>query len=498
MSKQDDWESELTGLPLGSGGFSQKTMKKVKERIALEKKRNQGFRPAVAIAAITVLTLSGLLFRDGAEQTFRSWFETNKPSNSVTQLNDQAILRVEYPDQSWFMSSFGRTFSLNHPAIQFETVHSDGSTETAEKYVEWIKQNHPDIITVPLAYIDDLANAGIIQPLDPWILRDNVKLESLNGSVLRTLKEAGSGVLYGFAPKFTTSGLYYNEKLFDEENIPYPTDGMSWDEVFRLAARFPGKSDFNDNSAGLNFGPDVDAVKAILSVGEIEGLSLVDAKGKPVLNSSSWTEVWRTVLGGMKEGWIKAGKSSPWNPKDDPFLSGHAAMEFASDTTLDHLRLDSNSQLGDSWGLVAGPVDTARPDRDGAFQLREVLAINASTPHPEAAWAFLLHTVGQEEAERAAANEFNSLTSNESTVTENDARAPFYHLKADAAEVVRKAETEQTTIYRKVLVALSEAGKKEAEAILRGDVSVEDALAVLQSNAEAAYMKLMSIQEVKP
>jgi len=33
-------------------------------------------------------------------------------------------------------------------------------------------------------------------------------------------------------------GLFYNKKLFDEMNVPYPRDGMTWDEVIDLAKVF--------------------------------------------------------------------------------------------------------------------------------------------------------------------------------------------------------------------------------------------------------------------
>ncbi|WP_158302201.1 ABC transporter substrate-binding protein [Paenibacillus mesophilus] len=51
--------------------------------------------------------------------------------------------------------------------------------------------------------------------------------------------EAGrSGALYGLpVPPYFPYVLYYNKDLFDKFGVPYPKDGMTWDEVYDIAKK---------------------------------------------------------------------------------------------------------------------------------------------------------------------------------------------------------------------------------------------------------------------
>ncbi|MDG0794444.1 extracellular solute-binding protein [Cohnella ginsengisoli] len=93
---------------------------------------------------------------------------------------------------------------------------------------------------VPLAYLPELSAAGLLKPLDAWMKRDKVSDDSWQSAVKQTLREAGGGQLYGYAPEFTGHALYYNRKLFREYGIPEPTEGMTWEEVMNLAIKFDG------------------------------------------------------------------------------------------------------------------------------------------------------------------------------------------------------------------------------------------------------------------
>lgn len=47
-----------------------------------------------------------------------------------------------------------------------------------------------------------------------------------------------NGELYALPFQRHLTALFYNKATFDAFGIPYPTDGMAWDEVIQLASRF--------------------------------------------------------------------------------------------------------------------------------------------------------------------------------------------------------------------------------------------------------------------
>lgn len=55
--------------------------------------------------------------------------------------------------------------------------------------------------------------------------------------MLNGVRALGQGHLFALAPTFSASVLYYNKGIFDKAGVAYPTDGMTWDELFALAGK---------------------------------------------------------------------------------------------------------------------------------------------------------------------------------------------------------------------------------------------------------------------
>lgn len=90
--------------------------------------------------------------------------------------------------------------------------------------VFWMNRNVPDYISAELVadLTDKIEEAGIDMSVFPQFARD---LYSRDGRI------------YAIPKDYDGIGLFYNKAIFDEMNVEYPKDGMSWEELLDLAQK---------------------------------------------------------------------------------------------------------------------------------------------------------------------------------------------------------------------------------------------------------------------
>ncbi|UQZ82636.1 Bacterial extracellular solute-binding protein [Paenibacillus konkukensis] len=67
------------------------------------------------------------------------------------------------------------------------------------------------------------------------IKKYNYDLSRLEPSTIDIQRQLADGGIYGLPVSTTSGALFYNKSLFDKFGVPYPTDGMTWDEAYDLA-----------------------------------------------------------------------------------------------------------------------------------------------------------------------------------------------------------------------------------------------------------------------
>ncbi|MBD2862239.1 ABC transporter substrate-binding protein [Paenibacillus oceani] len=66
------------------------------------------------------------------------------------------------------------------------------------------------------------------------IKKHQIDLTRLDSTVVDAVKQASGGKLYGLPVTTTNLVLYYNKDLFNKFGVPFPKDGMTWDEIMEL------------------------------------------------------------------------------------------------------------------------------------------------------------------------------------------------------------------------------------------------------------------------
>jgi multiple sugar transport system substrate-binding protein len=98
----------------------------------------------------------------------------------------------------------------------------------------------PDILWGNLSGIKDLIlSTGLNYDLSELVKKNNVDLNQFEPAYIQAIKDANpDGALLGL-PKGLLKPyvLFYNKDLFDKFGVPYPKDGMTWDQVYELAKK---------------------------------------------------------------------------------------------------------------------------------------------------------------------------------------------------------------------------------------------------------------------
>jgi ABC-type sugar transport system, periplasmic component len=493
--KLSDWEKELSEAPLGIGSFNERTMRKIKERVSVPATRKPRFQPVFAGAMVVLLLASGWLMRDSL-----SGLLAGKERGETARIDawdqEDVVLKVQYFDRASFMNEFGLPFVVRHPNAQIEVPPYPESTEP-EAYKQWLLQYEPDLLQIPLFLIDALSEEGLIQPLDAWAKRDGFELDDFHAPIIRTIREAGNGELYGLTPHFETYALYYNKSLFERFGVAPPEDRMTWSEILELAARFNGQGQSGQPIYGLTTAWGMSPFDLIQNVGEADGLRLTDADLNPTIDSASWRSVWDKVTRGYRDGWIFDGVWPSSEPnghisttelyKADPFLTGHAAMTFRSSFYRQDV-FSAVDQIGfqDEWGIVTQPVSSDRSDIASELSIATVYAINAKSPNKDAAWSMLRFMNGPEHAQSERSRKGSSLSSRLPASQEDSATGEgvFYKLNVDSASVLWYEESMYRPPNPSFIQSVRAAGDEAARGAIKGNYSSEQAVSQLQQRTE--------------
>ncbi|MCC2686162.1 MAG: extracellular solute-binding protein family 1 [Paenibacillaceae bacterium] len=98
----------------------------------------------------------------------------------------------------------------------------------------------PDIMYGNTSDIDNfLINNGLAFDLSDLVKKYNYDLNRFEPVLIDNIKKTNAdGLLYGLPmPSSQVEVLFYNKGIFDKFGVPYPKDGMTWDDTYELAKR---------------------------------------------------------------------------------------------------------------------------------------------------------------------------------------------------------------------------------------------------------------------
>lgn len=254
-----------------------------------------------------------------------------------------------------------------------------------------------DLVFVPNTSVAELASAGAIAPLDPFI--DNPALTDRKAFDLPDFLAVYryNGTIYALPTDISTHFLYYRSDL-----IPKPPE--TWDEVYALAEKF---SQSRDPASPTKWGLAMPAVvpeertKIFASLlWTFGGDFISDSDGHALLGKPESLQAAQFMQKLLRNKLIP-GDLLYWDfaKTRDALLSGDVAMAAPFwNAAYPAILSDKESRYADKIkiALLPGMKDEQGLIRRVPFQHGWTFAVNASSKHPEWAWKFLSYATGKQ------------------------------------------------------------------------------------------------------
>ncbi|MDF2724161.1 MAG: extracellular solute-binding protein family 1 [Paenibacillus sp.] len=248
-----------------------------------------GWKQASLLCAVGVL--GTVLTACGGSATPEPSAGTSAPSAAAQQpavstapitLTLFANLTQEYIDQ-YIISHIKREL----PYITVKTI-IDGKGSTAQDLIT--AGTIPDILFFPNNKLLDYNELGLLTNLDPLIKAQSFDLSRFDDGLIDSVRKySEKGELLTMPFGTANYALYYNKDLFDKFAVPYPKDGMTWEEVYQTAVRMT-RTDGGTQYRGFDFAP-----SNYLGYNQLSAPLVADAKaGKVSFTTDTWKKLFET------------------------------------------------------------------------------------------------------------------------------------------------------------------------------------------------------------
>lgn len=212
-------------------------------------------------------------FRDTVEGNFKILWDQGTGLSASVHLIEP--LQAKFPEAAFDYTNIWRIFYAK-PDLDIWPFHQYDVTR---------HNVSGDLIVFEHTLAPHYFASGYLAPLDEYVSADPSIHEWLDPAMLDRIRRQGDGQIYGLPFGKNVYALYYNKDIFDELQVPYPRDGMTWDEVLALAWQIKDHP-FYGNRPSIAL-PDPHLVLSQL------GLRIADPEtGVPDFRDPLWTRYW--------------------------------------------------------------------------------------------------------------------------------------------------------------------------------------------------------------
>ncbi len=445
--------------------------------------------------------------------------------------NENRVLRIgmmygSKDNESYFRQQYTDTFEVMNQNIEIQIVQAndyntmygprggnDEKKEQPDPYEEFQKlisgDNPVDVIVADPDVMSRLIEENGMKELDPLIQQDKFDIESYVPTVLEGIKSlSNDNKIYALTPTFTSSALFYNKKLFSEEGVEPPVNGMQWDQIIEMGRRFV-KPDADKKVFGLMLNRYSDPFSDTQNMAAPLQLQMFDDNmDKMLVNSDGWEKIWTKVASLYRD------KISPTNDDvykmysenqkedgryvpymDDLFIQGKVAMMVSNSYYVNDLRnakdqAEEGFEMPD-WDVVSLPEHPEAPGIGSSMSLSTLMGINNKAQNPDDAWKFIKFMNSKEWAKLKSRSTYEMVARKEflkplDGMTYNV--EAFYTLKPTPPSKINISNLYSKYPY--FHQAIYEPGQQLFQEVLQDKKTVKEALAEWETKGNANLKKM--------
>lgn len=318
--------------------------------------------------------------------------ETTKSDEKATSTGEKKVLSVttwDYDTSPTFQTVVD-AYMAKHPDVEINVVDT-----SADEYNNSLgislsaAQPDPDVIWVKdMGSMLQMADKKQLLPLDDFMKKDNLDLSVYNGAAEQLQY---NGVTYGLPYRSDWYILYYNKDLFDAAGVAYPSNDMTWDQYYDLAAKMTS----GEGSAKV-YGGHNHTWQALVSNWAVQ-----DGKHTVVEKDYSFLKPWyEQALALQDNGYIQ--DFSTLKTANIHYSSVFknqqcAMMPMGSWFIASMIQSQASDETSFNWGIarIPHPADTEAGYTVGALT---PVGISAYTDEPDLSWDFVKFATSEEAA----------------------------------------------------------------------------------------------------
>lgn len=236
-------------------------------------------------------------------------------------------------------------------------------------------------------YLPKYAKAGVIEPLDAYIEKDQVDLDAYVPAV----RDAYiiEGVTYALPKGMDTVQVFYNKAIFEANGVPLPEKGWTWDDMVALGTQLKDK--IAEKGTGeypivMELDPQPSYFNFIPQNG---GFILSEDKTMAGFDQQGTIDSYKKVLKLMEDGIMPDSKVLSDTKGTELFLSQKAAILFMG--SWNALVLE-NASFAENIGVVPMPsMDASNVSVMGGLGF----AMNANARDKDSAWKLIQFLAGE-------------------------------------------------------------------------------------------------------
>jgi multiple sugar transport system substrate-binding protein len=126
-------------------------------------------------------------------------------------------------------------FTAEHPNYKIEYTIFSYDTMDSQEMIGLQSSNPPDIVNVMLAWTPSFASRGLLEPLEEYIVRDQVDIKDFWQSAIDGASYKNK--IYGLPYRDEAMGLYWNKDMFREAGLDPEKPPQTFQELREMALK---------------------------------------------------------------------------------------------------------------------------------------------------------------------------------------------------------------------------------------------------------------------
>ncbi|MEF3306117.1 ABC transporter substrate-binding protein [Paenibacillus sp. GYB003] len=304
------------------------------------------------------------------------------PADGTAKASEEPVSLVLLNDsgtEQEFIDQLAAAVKQRHPSIDLKLYRNEKGS-TLDELI--LAGETPDLIVSYNGKLASYRDKDLLYDMTPLIGSRRVDLNRFEAGYIEDVKIASTNnELFGLPVSLAYHALYYNKNLFDKFGVPYPKDGMTWEQVLETARKMT-RNDGGTQYRGFDIGNMVWASQPL-------GIAAIDYKTD---KATMRTDEWKRVFELMKAFYTIPGNMTTGKAKDD-FLKEKTVAMYADLAIAGELEVAAKNGL--DWDVAQYPSYPEKPNVYGNASV-SVIMITKASKHKERAMQVVETAVSDE------------------------------------------------------------------------------------------------------